>query len=786
MQKLNIKYLRIIFMTILVFGFSMLISEVYFLVTNSNLLNIIPPGQIQLGFENEDLDFLDYNFSGTNQWDTTQTNSYTGNFSFKSGNVSNNESSTFSISANILEDGYILFYYKVESEYSTSGDYFYDGLEFYIDGELINQFQPDTDGESEWDYYISEVSAGPHTFSWTYIKDNADGNTFDEDFCDCAWIDNISLPLSDISENIYEYPDPQNMSSGLFSAFVHPLNSQSSNMKAKGGALADFDLDGDLDLYYGYISGHYFENNDGFFIEKTDEYEINDSGSRGIVVGDVDNNGYPDILKWRYYFSTNREHYLLLNQGNHNFTTVEYLDSQEMRYLHSQGFIDFDLDGDLDIIAVEKENQTQFYCYSLDGFNDDNSPIYNLAFSYDRDDEESSSRTLAIADFDGDGDQDVYVPRKNGSNWLFENQTLNISTNGVVYNNNPNPLFIEVSNQYGIADEEIFLTGSAGYGAAWGDYDNDQDMDLYLSNWGKNRLFRNDNEIFTNVAQELDLESDSLSNGAGWGDFDNNGNLDIWAANFKREDDLFLNTGTNTPWDNSYRPFFASATQDVIPVDYNNDGWLDMFTPGLEMAHGAGPTDQMNKFTSLLYQNISPDSIYNSNNWVFIRLEGSKNSINNQGWTTKSNKSAIGARVKININNNNFIREVIAGKGHGSMDPLQLHFGLGNNNIIDQIIIYWPSMDNFTQQQKITIYNGPFLVNTWYTIVEDLGFVGKKGDLNNDEIVNVLDIVMLVNEIIFENQNFDPIIFWAANLDYSESLDILDVIKMVSFAIAHQ
>ena len=52
--------------------------------------------------------------------------------------------------------------------------------------------------------------------------------------------------------------------------------------------------------------------------------DINASGMKGIVVGDVDNNGYPDILKWRYYESSN--HRLLLNFGNHHFDTVEYLD----------------------------------------------------------------------------------------------------------------------------------------------------------------------------------------------------------------------------------------------------------------------------------------------------------------------------------------------------------------------------------------------------------------------------------------------------------------------------
>ena len=160
-----------------------------------------------------------------------------------------------------------------------------------------------------------------------------------------------------------------------------------------------------------------------------------------------------------------------------------------------------DLDGDLDIVTVEKEGTNQFHCFINNGLNDSGGLIFDHAFSYARDDENSSSRTLAISDFDNDGDQDVYVPRKNGKNWLFVNQTLTYSGSEVVYNENPEPLFIENSISYGIADENNIESGSTGYGAAWGDYDNDADFDLYLSNWGKNRLYRNDNGEFINVAE---------------------------------------------------------------------------------------------------------------------------------------------------------------------------------------------------------------------------------------------------------------------------------------------
>ena len=191
MKRSIIKYLRFSLILALLGSFTFLTSQIYFLVTNSNLFDINPGGQITVGFEDNELDVIEHNFSGTSDWIVTDTNSYAGNNSIQSGIVSHNEQSTMTISLNVLEAGHILFYYKVESEYSTSGDYFYDGLQFYIDGEFIEQFQPDDDGDSEWEYFSENIDIGPHTFSWTYLKDDADGDTADEDFCDCAFIDNI-------------------------------------------------------------------------------------------------------------------------------------------------------------------------------------------------------------------------------------------------------------------------------------------------------------------------------------------------------------------------------------------------------------------------------------------------------------------------------------------------------------------------------------------------------------------------------------------------------------------
>ena len=96
---------------------------------------------------------------------------------------------------------------------------------------------------------------------------------------------------------------PQDTSSGLFSGYVG-ADSDYEKMKAKGAVMVDFDRDNDLDLYYGYSQSYFFENENGFFIEMTDAYNIESSGSTGLVAGDMDNNGFVDILKWRFTPST--------------------------------------------------------------------------------------------------------------------------------------------------------------------------------------------------------------------------------------------------------------------------------------------------------------------------------------------------------------------------------------------------------------------------------------------------------------------------------------------------
>ena len=74
---------------------------------------------------------------------------------------------------------------------------------------------------------------------------------------------------------------------------------------------------------------------------------------------------------------------------------------------------------------------------------------------------------------------------------------------------------------------------------------------------------------------------------------------------------------------------------------------------------------------------------------------------------------------------------------------------------------------------------GPIDANNSYTFVEDIGFVGKKGDVNNDETINVQDVIISVNHTI-SNSIPKPNLFWASDMNYDNILNILDIIRIVN------
>jgi hypothetical protein len=221
----------------------------------------------------------------------------------------------------------------------------------------------------------------------------------------------------------------------------------------------------------------------------------------------------------------------------------------------------------------------------------------------------------AWADFDNDGYLDLYVTEANGSS----------SANGL-YRNNTDGTFSHVTNN-------VPNTGSGGWtGAAWADYDNDGQIDLFVSRYGQNNaLYRNTGlGSFIPISAGRIVNDGGLSIGCSWADYDNDGFFDLFVANGGPSpagssfNFLYHNNGDGTFTKNTsdistrdFGPWAACAWG-----DYDNDGFLDLFVAnGWDSAIGA-----QNNF---LYRNNG-----NSNSWLKIKLVG-----------TQSNRSGIGAKV---------------------------------------------------------------------------------------------------------------------------------------------
>ena len=116
------------------------------------------------------------------------------------------------------------------------------------------------------------------------------------------------------------------------------------------------------------------------------------------------------------------------------------------------------------------------------------------------------------------------------------------------------------------------------------------------------------------------------------------------------------------------------------------------------------------------------------------------------------------------------------------MEPLQLHFGMNSNMSAQGMTIYWPSRNPDTNQRKITYVNGPINANLSYTFVEDIGFVGLKGDINDDSVVNIQDVIISVNHILADTTP-EPALFWAVDMNYDIIFNILDVIRIVNIIL---
>jgi hypothetical protein len=488
-----------------------------------------------------------------------------------------------------------------------------------------------------------------------------------------------------------------------------------------GLALFDYDMDGDIDIYF--LNGarlpgakadvaprNALYRNDGNwkFTDVTQPAGVGDTGhGLGVTVGDYDNDGDPDL-----YLNNFGPNVLYRNNGDGTFADVTGKARVQNGNRVGAGtcFLDMDGDGDLDLYVSNyiKFAYDQHVVRTRQGY-----PIYPSPRDFPPDPDtlyrnngdgtftdvsvESGIAAYAgpgmgmvCADYDGDGDTDIFVGNDVDANLLFQN--------------NGRGKFEEVGLLSGAAyDTSGMAHGSMG--VECGDFDNDGRLDFHVTSYQQELA-----TLYKNVGGGL-LEDVTVAARAGlgtrshvtWGnafvDFDNDGDRDIFIAcghlydNVGRFDDTTSYLARNMLLENLGNGQFADVS------DQCGDGMAVMLS-----SRGAGLGDMDNDGdidVVVLNSRREPTLLRNDsrkgNHWLEIRLRG-----------TKTNRDGVGARVEVVAGDLTQIDEVHSGRGYQGHFGSRLHFGLGNHARVDRIRVRWIGggvdvLENVAADQLLTI-----------------------------------------------------------------------------------
>ena len=466
----------------------------------------------------------------------------------------------------------------------------------------------------------------------------------------------------------------------------------SENNCSWGAAWADYDNDGYVDVM---TVGHllhphvsicqlWHNNGDETFTDVTFQGGLQHLGgdSHGAVWGDLDGDGDLDLYVSKGTAKDLPVNYneLWRNNGDRTFTNVAPTSGVTGIGCHNRGAyaVDYDRDSDLDIFV------TSFFKHGSGGpnlfyRNDGGLQFTDVAEEAGLQRSGIENRTAAWADFDGDGLLDVFIAKVGG---LFRN--LGDGT------------FVDVTVAAGIT------TSADAQSGAWGDYDNDGDLDLFITmgvvDTGEENgtpiqsfLYRNNGDgTLTDVTMESGAINIGGALGVTWGDYDNDGYLDLYVVSTLpgaiQPNRLFRNNGDGTFTDLASTAGVGAKEggrgSDATFVDYNNDGFLDLF-----VCNGAG----FSYGPYLLYRNNG-----NNNGWLKVVLTGQQ-----------SNRGGIGAKLRLTAGGKTQFREY-TGQHYMSQNYIPVHFGLGHAVIIPSLTIQWPSgitqtLANIAVNQTITI-----------------------------------------------------------------------------------
>jgi enediyne biosynthesis protein E4 len=491
--------------------------------------------------------------------------------------------------------------------------------------------------------------------------------------------------------------------------FVHFKGNKGTSINLEefgpGVCVSDYDGDGWQDIYFVnardlYDRGIkvqnalYHNNGDGTFTDVTDKAGVPGTGfGLGCIWGDYDNDGHPDLFVTQY-----GRNVLYHNNGDGTFTDVTdkagVAGMDFGTYFHSGAvFFDYDHDGKLDLYVggyVAFGPNAQRYC-KLAGVtsscppsayegspdllyhNNGDGTFTNVTKAAGLYQPHGKNLSVGAADYDNDGWPDLFVANDGMSAYLYHNEH--------------NGTFKEMGSMSGMAFTGSGLTMAA-MCISLGDYDNDGWLDLYISDFqgSSDHIWKNDGTgLFDEVSDRVGLTVPTkavLSFGGGFFDYDNDGWLDLFIANghvypeieqtsaevhYKQTNSLFHNDGngkfsdvSNLSGDGFRTPHIGRG---VAFADFDNDGFVDVVVannndPPLLLHNGGG----------------------NGNHFVSFKLVG-----------TKSNRDAMGARLKLTAGGLTQIREIQGGGSYLSQSDLRAHFGLRATTKIDKLEITWPS-----------------------------------------------------------------------------------------------